>query len=573
MNHELPGGWAEAVLDDLFSFVIGGDWGLSPETDEPNLVDAFCIRGTEFKFWDKDLGKTKVHRKITGASLEKRKLEVDDLVIEISGGGPDQPVGRVVLITQEVLSVKNEYPNVCTNFMRLARPFFEMHSAYIYYYLKFFYLSGEVENYQGGSNNLRNLKFKDYCRISVPIPPIEEQIRIADKLDRILARVNAAQTRLDKIPALIKRFRQTVLAEATSGELTREWRADDSRKDEFLTWNFSNIPEGWQLHFLPGISQSRLGKMLDKNKNQGIPVRYLGNINVRWGKFDLENLKEILVSEKEKNELTIKDGDLLVCEGGEPGRSAVWRGGDSNLTFQKALHRVRFDSRVVPEYGSYCFQNDVISNKMPTLYTGTTIKHLTGKALNRYPMAIPPIDEQHEIIRRVESLFSLADTVEKQYQDAKARTDRLTQAILAKAFRGELVPQDPADEPADVLLERIQAQRAEQAAAPKKRKSNTKAGSKKIAQSGPETEISRKTKTGKKSSKVINVTQSVTSSDDLLSLLKELGEESVGVDASILWKKSGLSIDDFYALLKQTEQIEDHIPSSDPAQRKLRVRK
>lgn len=105
-----------------------------------------------------------------------------------------------------------------------------------------------------------------------------------------------------------------------------------------------------------------------------------------------------------------------------------------------------------------------------TLFTGTTIKHLTGKALKRYPMPIPPIDEQKEIVRRVESLFALADSVEKQYQDAKARTDRLTQALLAKAFRGELVPQDPNDEPAEQLLARIQQQRAQSHAGGRRKK-------------------------------------------------------------------------------------------------------
>lgn len=559
MNHELPKGWLEVAIGNIAKVVGGGTPKSSDQSNfsEPGSGIPWLTPADLSGYTAKEISNGR--RDLTAVGYENSSATVmpkGSLLFSSRA-----PIGYVAIASNEI-STNQGFKSFV--FSEGVNP------SYAYYYLKSI---RDLANERGSGSTFRELSGSAAKNLPFLLAPLPEQIRIADKLDRILARVNTAQTRLDKIPALIKRFRQTVLAEATSGELTREWRADDSRKDEFLTWNFSNIPEGWQLYFLPGISQSRLGKMLDKNKNQGIPVRYLGNINVRWGKFDLENLKEILVSEKEKNELTIKDGDLLVCEGGEPGRSAVWRGGDSNLTFQKALHRVRFDSRVVPEYGFYCFQNDVISNKMPTLYTGTTIKHLTGKALNRYPMAIPPIDEQHEIIRRVEFLFSLADTVEKQYRAAKARTDRLTQAVLAKAFRGELVPQDPADEPADVLLERIQAQRAEQAAAPKKRKSKTKVGSKKTAQSGPETETPRKTKPGKQSSKVINVTQSVNSSDDLLSLLKALGEESVGVDASILWKKSGLSIDDFYALLKQTEQIEDHVPSSDPAQRKLRVRK
>ena len=185
-----------------------------------------------------------------------------------------------------------------------------------------------------------------------------------------------------------------------------------------------------------------------------------------------------------------------------------------------------------------------------TLFTGTTIKHLTGKALKRYPIPIPSIDEQKEIIRRVESLFALADSVEKQYQAAKARTDRLTQALLAKAFRGELVPQDPNDEPAEQLLARVQQQRTEQA------KSQSKRTIRKTDAANPKTE------------KITAMKLNEAPEHYLLTLLTELGGEA---DASLLWKKSGLDIDDFYALLKQENGIVDHVPSSDPNQRKLKM--
>ncbi len=185
-------------------------------------------------------------------------------------------------------------------------------------------------------------------------------------------------------------------------------------------------------------------------------------------------------------------------------------------------------------------------------------KGISGKDIKSQLVGIPLLDEQYEIVRRVESLFSLADTVEKQYRDARARTDRLTQAILAKAFRGELVPQNPDDEPAEVLLKRIRQQRAEQATVSNKRNTKTNAAPKKSSD-----------KSKRLHSKDNKVKPAITSGDDLLNLLTELGGEA---DASALWKKSGLSIDNFYALLKTNDKIEDHNPSSDPAQRKLRVK-
>ncbi len=209
---------------------------------------------------------------------------------------------------------------------------------------------------------------KDYLlEYPIPIAPPNEQIRIANKLDSLLAKVDAVQARLDTIPTLLKRFRQSVLAAATSGELTKEWRPQGALKDVSSTWQLDPIPETWSVVLLPEVAESRLGKMLDKSKNVGLPTKYLGNINVRWQEFDLADLKEILVSEKERTELSIQNDDLLVCEGGEPGRAAVWGGGENNLVFQKAIHRVRFNDTVDPKFALYCLRDDYDTNRLDSL--------------------------------------------------------------------------------------------------------------------------------------------------------------------------------------------------------------
>lgn len=559
MIRELPKSWGTPHLEELLNFVIGGDWGEDPEIEGEGFTEVFCIRGTEFRHWEQENGVTKVRRKVKVSSLEKRVLVEGDILIEVSGGGPDQPVGRTVLIDSKSLAVRHELPNICTNFIRLARPSSKINSAYLNYYLKSFYLSGEVTKYQGGSNNLRNLKFKEYCKILVPLAPLDEQTRIANKLDSLLAKVHAAQARLENIPLLLKRFRQSVLATAASGELTREWRGDVVSREDFLTWEFTNLPSSWQLKLLPQVSEARLGKMLDKTKNLGKPTRYLGNINVRWGAFDLNDLKEILLSEKEYEELKINDGDLLLCEGGEPGRGAVWKGGDNELTFQKALHRVRFDGSVLADFALLCIENDARQNRLSLLFTGTTIKHLTGKALKKYPLPIPPLEEQKEIVRRVESLFALSNAAERQYDEAKKRIDRLTESLLAKAFRGELVPQDPKEELASVLLNQIQVERGQLVANKSKRQASTrKAGNK---------------NSDLKPSKTTYMKLFEAPKNYLVDLLIKLGDEA---HPKVLWSKTELTIDDFYAKLKQEIQagsiVDDNV-SSDPTLRKLKLAK
>jgi type I restriction enzyme S subunit len=276
------------------------------------------------------------------------------------------------------------------------------------------------------------------------LAPLNEQRRIVTKLEKLLSRVNAAQERLATIPRILKRFRQSVLAAACSGQLTADWRTE----------NQLHVRD-WSVVTLNDVAELRLGKMLDRAKNLGEPTPYLRNLNVRWFRFDLNDLALIRATEQDKRELSIRNGDVLICEGGEPGRCAVWQEGDNNLIFQKALHRVRLKNGVIPEWLVANIRNDANSGRLVQLFTGSTIKHLTGRSLETYSFPGPPRLEQQEIVRRVEALFKTVDALEARYFKAKAHVDKLTQSILAKAFRGELVPQDPNDEPASVLLERI----------------------------------------------------------------------------------------------------------------------
>ena len=113
-----------------------------------------------------------------------------------------------------------------------------------------------------------------------------------------------------------------------------------------------SLPEGWAEATIGDIADTRLGKMLDAAKNKGQPVPYLRNVNVRWGDFDLSDLQEMKVTDDEFAALAVRNGDLFVCEGGEPGRCAVWRGGPQRLVFQKALHRVRTLEGIEPAYAA-----------------------------------------------------------------------------------------------------------------------------------------------------------------------------------------------------------------------------
>jgi type I restriction enzyme S subunit len=286
------------------------------------------------------------------------------------------------------------------------------------------------------------------------LPPLPEQIRIANKLDSILAKVDNAQARLEKIPTLLKRFRQAVLAAATSGELTREWREDEDC--DYAERIFGDL-----------ILELKNGLSPKPNENaEGYPILRINAI--RSGKVFQDDIRYLACEKKTLDTYKIKVGDLLftryngslefvgVC-------GLVRELKHEYLLYPDKLMRVRLTHEVLPEYAELYFASSEARRSVTDCVKTTSgQKGISGKDIKEQKILLPNIEEQGEIVRRVESLFALADSVEKQYKAAKQRLDRLTQAVLAKAFRGELVPQDPDDEPAAELLKRIQAQRTQQ---------------------------------------------------------------------------------------------------------------
>jgi type I restriction enzyme S subunit len=198
------------------------------------------------------------------------------------------------------------------------------------------------------------------------------------------------------------------------------------------------LPEGWVWVTMDQISEQRLGKMLDKSKNTGELRPYLRNTNVRWFGFDLSDIQELRASDSELDNISVKYGDLVVCEGGEPGRSAVWENYES-FVIQKALHRVRTANGVSPWYLNFRLTSDANTGRLEKYFTGSTIKHFTGQSLRFYLISLPPTEEQKRIVAEVERRLSVVAATEQAITANLARADRLRQSILHRAFTGQLV--------------------------------------------------------------------------------------------------------------------------------------
>ena len=189
------------------------------------------------------------------------------------------------------------------------------------------------------------------------------------------------------------------------------------------------LPVGWVWVRLNQIADSRLGKMLDKAKNSGKRYPYLRNTNVQWRHIGLEDIKEISLEPTELDEFRLASGDLLICEGGYPGRCAIWNEPDREMYFQKALHRVRPRGGILAELLAISLESDSKSGNLDKHFTGATIKHFVGQALDRYMIPLPPLAEQSRIVTRVEELRRLCADLR---QRLAAR--QTTQAHLAEAL-------------------------------------------------------------------------------------------------------------------------------------------
>lgn len=338
----------------------------------------------------------------------------------------------------------------------------------------FHYLSSQKDAFidagKGGAQpNISQGVIKEW---PILLAPCNEQKRIADKLDQLLTAVNSCKTRLDTIPGIIKRFRQSVLASATSGELTKDFHVDASEYIQMVSveepyFHKITAPSTWKQTTLGDVCEFVGGSQPPKSTFQSeAGTGLIRLIQIRDYKSD-RYLTYIPISLARR--FCTKD-DVMIGRYGPP-IFQILRGleGAYNVALMKAVPRTEALNR---EYLYYFLQGEQLLRFVESGSDRTAGQDGVRKELvNRYPFFLPSYNEQREIVRRVEALFAVAERLEARYQAARAQVDQLTPSLLAKAFRGELVPQDPNDEPAEKLLERIKAGRAcsQQKAAPLRR--------------------------------------------------------------------------------------------------------
>ena len=415
---DIPESWKWVYIGDLFQHNTGKALNGSARNGTPLEYIT-----TSNVYWNRfELSNLKTMH-FTENEIEKCTVRKGDLLV-LEGG----EIGRAAVWDFD-------FPMRIQNHIHRLRSFFSLVTEYFYY---IFYLYKNNGMISGKGIAIQGLSANTLHVLKVPLPPLAEQKRIVAKIEELLPLIDRYEKAWGRLEEFNRRFpadmQKSLLQmaiqgklveqrpeEGTGEELYRQIQAEKQRlikegkiKKEKPLPDIAEdevpfeIPESWKWVRLPAISASCLGKMLDKQKNTGISMPYLRNVNVRWGSFDLSDLLEMKFEDVNDERFLIRKNDLVMCEGGEPGRCAIWAA-EQPIHFQKACHRLRFSQELHVSFFYFLFCLYAENGILKSLFTGTTIKHLTGQSLDKIVVPLPPLAEQKRIVAKLEELLPLCE--------------------------------------------------------------------------------------------------------------------------------------------------------------------
>ncbi|MBY5719286.1 hypothetical protein HFO33_22280 [Rhizobium leguminosarum] len=373
----------------------------------------------------------------------------------------------------------------------------------------------------------------------VPLPPLAEQMRIVAKMDALNEKSARARAELARIESLVEQMRVITLQSAFNGRLTSDIYPDfiavQTSEEAPLVAPWS-IPDHWIWRRTDQVGFVGLGRQRSPKNHDGPNMRpYLRSANITWHGVDMTDVKTMNFDSADFERFKLKAGDVLLNEGSgsakEVGKPAIWRGELQDCCYQNTLLRVQ-PRLCTSEYLYFYFLFTAMTGRFVSSTQGVNIQHIGREGLARYPVPLAPGAEQRKIVRRIESAFAKIDRLEADARRALRLLGKLDEAILARAFRGELVPQDESDEPANLLLERILAERE---GAPKSARRKQAKGNVSEQIKNPERKMT------------MAMSRSDVALDHLAQTLRANGGTSSATD---LWLRSEMDIDEFYKQLR-----------------------
>lgn len=410
---ELPNGWVWARLGELGIWKAGGTPSRSHSEYYRNGDIPWLKTGDLNDGFISD-----IPEKITKRGLESTSARVNapgSVLMAMYGA----TIGKLGILA--IPAATNQACCAC-DLLNCAEP------EYLFYYLM---AQRHAFIQLGGGGAQANISKEIIVNYQVPVPPVEEQRRIVARIKELLAAIDQYSTAMEKISNAANLMEQKVLDLAIRGKLTKREKGDEPAATllariaaERQKRNSAScrvrvrgalppvsddekrfeLPEGWEWCRLGEFGEIVLGKMLNRNVQTGKESEYLCTINVKWGSFDLSLKKRMRFQDDELKFYDLRKGDLLVCEGGDVGRCAVWQS-DESYPFQNSLHRIRM-FEVMPEYVQMYLHWLGVTGELQRMCSGVTIKHFTVSIVSRLPIPLPPLAEQKRIVERVNAILA-----------------------------------------------------------------------------------------------------------------------------------------------------------------------
>jgi len=397
------GKWKSVSIGEVCDFLRGLTY---KKADEVEFSSNVVLRANNIALGKGVLNFDEIKYIRDDIKIADNKFIKKNSVLLCTASGSKSHLGKTAFID-------DDYEYAFGGFMGLLRPKPELDGKYLYWVTASKAYSDFIVGLSDGAN-INNLKFSQLSEFSFPLPPIDDQKRIVAILDEAFAGIDAAIANTEKNLANARELFESYL-------------------DNIFTQRGS----GWIEEKVGNIAKHRLGKMLDKNKNKGDFKPYLRNLNVQWFNIQTDDVLEMRFEEEEYEKYQVLKGDLLICEGGYPGRAAIWEN-DASIFFQKALHRVRCKE---PKYNRwllyFLFLSDANGN-LKQYYTGAGIQHFTGQSLKKLVVPIPPSSQIDGLLEKFELLHNQTRQLKSIYQQKINALNELKQSLLQKAFSGEL---------------------------------------------------------------------------------------------------------------------------------------
>ena len=409
MPFEVPESWEWCIVDD-FAYVASGSTPSKDSFVEKGVpyIKMYNLRNQKIDF---NFHPQYITREVHEGKLQRSKTEVGDLIMNIVG----PPLGKLAIIPPSLPESNFNQAAV------LIRPYFykDVLVKYLFYYLS---EMSEINSISTkGSAGQVNISLTQSQNMRIALPPLEEQKRIISTVENLFQIVDIIDNGSIDISMAISKVKAQILDLAIHGKLVSQDPSDEPASELLkrvnpsaeITCDNEHYPNGWIETVLGNIFNHNTGKALNSSNKDGEMKYYLTTSNVYWNKFDFTIVKQMLFKEKELDKCTITKGDLLVCEGGDIGRAAIWNY-EYDICIQNHIHRLRprFNISVLFYYYvmRYLKENNLIGGK------GIGLLGLSSNALHKIKMPLPPLAEQHRIVAKIEELFAQLDAIENSLQ-------------------------------------------------------------------------------------------------------------------------------------------------------------